>query len=353
MHGMARTASTTAVAGRVAGAVFAAIRRDLGYTREQFAEHIDVSAATVESWERGSRPLVNAPHLRLDQLRRRLVALGGNRDLMATWDAALRADGVFAEFDVADPAEHPLGLLVPDRTLTELLAWPITGQAPRPLAEFDVRLDVGNGERAGLLDTLHQLSGNGKHDGQRGLMLRRQTHFLLASAPETRPDVAKHQHADFARADLHEWSPEWPLARSTAIASAVAGDLEPLRRFIDEGLASDSGVAANLLYWAYWVGELPDVWSTDSAMTSGDTGTWSGVKLLDTLLTGVVTAPYRDLCAHTLATLLRTHRHLATHPTHHSRITSTVRAALEQNHLDRRARSQLEQVGYTMEVLHP
>lgn len=73
-------------------------------------------------------------------------------------------------------------------------------------------------------------------------------------------------------------------------------------------------ISANLNYWAYWVGESSATWNTDSAMTRPAASTWDGTSLLETLLRGIVHAPYRDLCAHTLWALLLLRRPQLTSP---------------------------------------
>jgi len=84
-----------------------------------------------------------------------------------------------------------------------------------------------------------------------------------------------------------------------------------MHRFIDQGLSDDRLISANLNYWAYWAGEYPALWNGDSAMTQASDDLWSGTRLLGTLLRGIVHAPYRDLCAHSLWALLLHHRQLA------------------------------------------
>jgi hypothetical protein len=68
-----------------------------------------------------------------------------------------------------------------------------------------------------------------------------------------------------------------------ALARSRRGDREPLRHFIASALDSDACQAANLNYWAYWIGEVPETHSSDEFM-AGDLGPWSGAALLLLLL---------------------------------------------------------------------
>src|SRR6266581_4932736 len=63
-----------------------------------------------------------------------------------------------------------------------------------------------------------------------------------------------------------------------------------------------SAITANLQYWAYWVGEIPVLWSADTDMLEAQH--YSGEVLLGSLITGLESAPYRDLCACTIWALL-------------------------------------------------
>jgi hypothetical protein len=177
---------------------------------------------------------------------------------------------------------------------------------------------------------------------------RRQAKYLLAAAK----DPAARQWADDAeRSDLRtpgnlrQWTPGWAVARSAAHVAA-AGDLDPMHRFIDHGLADDHVIAANLNYWAYWSGEHLATWNGDSAMTQADDNAWNGTRLLSTLLSGINGAPYRDLCAHSLWALLLHRRHLAASPERQTQIKSAVTQALQADSLAPSARRCLEQVDY-------
>jgi transcriptional regulator with XRE-family HTH domain len=337
------------LAGRVGGAVLATMRTRIPLTQEELAERLQVSPTTVQAWERGRKPLVNMPFARLQSLRRELDATGADPGLLRLWDKALDADVMLAALDTTDPERHPLAQVVPDRTATELLAWPISGQLPRQLAKTNAVLPVGRGELSAVTAALREVADRAGGDGEKPSMLRRQVKFLLAMTddPVARQWAAEAELGDLrSPGDLRQWTPRWPVARSAAHAAAAAGDLDPLHRFIDQGLSDDRLISANLNYWAYWAGEYAAPWNGDSAMTQPGDDTWTGTRLLGTLLRGIVHAPYRDLCAHALWALLLRQRQLAASPQRRSQIQSAVSQALQAGGLAPSARQQLEQVNY-------
>ena len=337
------------LAGRVAGAVLATMRKRAQLTQEGLAERLGVSPTALQAWERGRKPLVNMPFARLQIVRHELDAAGVDPGLLLLWDKALHADVMLAALDIPDPERHPLALVVPDRTATELLSWPIIGQPPRQLAGSRAVLPVGRGELAAVTTALREVADRASGDGEHPSMLRRQVKFLLAKTddPVARQWAADAELSDVrSPGDLRQWTPRWPVARSAAHVAAAAGDLDPMHRFIDRGLSDDRLISANLNYWAYWAGEYPALWNGDSAMTQAGDDAWSGTRLLGTLLRGVVDAPYRDLCAHSLWALLLRQRHLAASPQRRSQIQSAVSQALQAKDLAPSARQRLEQVDY-------
>jgi transcriptional regulator with XRE-family HTH domain len=335
------------VAGRIAGAVLAAIRGELGQTQEGLAERLQVGISTIQAWESGRRPLVNASYQDLQRLGRRLRLDGSAPALMHVLDQALLADSIYLDMATAEVRQHPLALVVPDRTLTELLSWPLTGALPRPLHGTKARLHTGDGVRDEIAASLRGAADRSGFD-ERGAMLRRQVKFLVAGNSMSVDWVREQAIADIrCHTDLRTWSPQWPVTRSQAVASAHAGDLNPLRRFIERGLSDDALVAANLNYWAYWVGEHATPWTDDSDMTRP--AGWTGERLLDSLLDGVVNAPYRELCAQALWALLRLRRHLLHRDGIANRLSDVIDRALSGTELDEASRRRLEQVLYLAE----
>ncbi len=347
MTGSGLTGGTTEVSGRVAGAVLAAIRTQCDRTQDQLAQELGVGLSTVQAWESGRRPLINARFVDLTRLRRHLQASDATVTMLDLLERALAVDTMYAEMHEG-PDRHPLGLTVPDRVTTELLIWPLTGDVPHALRGSPARLDVPHGLQDAVAADLRcaaDLAG----DQPRAAMMRRQVKYLVADNPASADWLHTQVGAETRSApDLRTWSHLWPVARSHAIAAAIDGDTEPLLRFIDHGLADDRGVVANLNYWAYWVGEYDTDWTSDADMTSSCSN-WSGYRLLDSLLNGVVTAPYRDLCAHALWALLRHRRHLARTTGTRQKIRTATDRALSESRLNGHARHRLEQVDYLAE----
>jgi DNA-binding XRE family transcriptional regulator len=179
--------------GRVAGALLAAIRMSMPATQEAMAERLGVSLTTVQAWERGRKPLVNMPHVRLRAVRHSLQAAGASPALLAVWDQALDADVILAGLDSTDPARHPLALPVPDQAVTELLAWPLSGRPPRKLAGVRTNLYAGRGEIAAVTAALRLAADQACGEGQRLATLRHQARLLLAAA--TAPPALERQAA--------------------------------------------------------------------------------------------------------------------------------------------------------------
>lgn len=343
------TPGASELIGRLGGAVLGAIRGRVGLTQEGFAEQLGVGVSTLQAWESGRRPLVNASFAEIQRVNRGLRALA-DPSLLVMFEKALMADSIYGELATAGSPEHPLSVIVPDRTLTELLAWPLTGEAPRQLSEVRTRLYVPSTVQDAVARDLCDAADQAGTGTERTAMLRRQVKFLVASNDSAREWLRQQTTSDTrALPDLSNWSPSWALARSQAVASAHSGDLDPLRRFIDQGLASDELITANLNYWAYWVGEHDTYWTDDRDMVS-QRATWSGDRLLSSLVSGVATAPYRELCAHALWALLKARRDLLRNSEQARDIGRAVEIALsDEAGLTGKVRQRMEQVAYLVE----
>lgn len=343
------TASADELAGRIGGAVLAAIRTELHISQEALAERLQVGLGTVQAWESGRRPLVKASFQDLQRISRRLRLEGAPSELLHVLDQALLVDSIYIDMRSADQDRHPLALIVPDRTLTELLAWPLTGDPPRQLRTTKARLHIAPGVRDAVAASLREVADRSAPD-ERGAMMRRQVKFLVADNPASAEWVRAQVLADVrSHPDIRTWSPQWAVARSQAVSMAHAGDLDPLRRFITQGLADETAADANLNYWAYWVGEHATPWTQDADMTRRAAAGWSGDRLLDSLVDGVAHAPYRELCIHTLWALLRRRSHLMRRGRGAERVTETADLVLSRAELTNDARRRLEQVRYLAE----
>lgn len=344
------TGGESPVAGRVAGAVLAAIRGSVGLTQQGLSEAMQVSLGTVQGWESGRRPLINLSMARFGKLRRVLQLSTASSARLGVLSEALQADEILAEIGTEDPAFHPLALVVPNRLLTELLAWPMTGTPPRQLADTKARLDVAPAERDQLAAVLRSVADRADR-GVEGAMLRRQAQYLVAEHKKSTEWAAQMRAADVRAArDIREWSPEWAVTRSRSISAAAAGDLDPLLRFLDDGLGTEQAVRANLAYWAYWVGEIPHQWTSDADMLT-DEQPWSGELLLGSLLDGLENAPYRDLCAHALHALIPYRRGLD-RPDLRQRVLETIDRTTASNEFTRDSLRKLDQLSYALRSTH-
>jgi hypothetical protein len=136
------------------------------------------------------------------------------------------------------------------------------------------------------------------------------------------------------------------------VARARRGDKEPLRHFIATALNSDACQAANLNYWAYWIGEVPETHSSDEFM-AGDLGPWSGAALLRRFAANLVAAePLADLYAHSLWALLeRRGRPLEADAQLARSLANGVEALLAEGDLSVQSRRELEQVHHGVRLL--
>jgi transcriptional regulator with XRE-family HTH domain len=75
------TASTSSE-GRVSGYVFKLVRESAGRTQQQLAADLRLSAATIQGWESGRRPLMAMPAGQFLALRSRLSQLGATSALL-------------------------------------------------------------------------------------------------------------------------------------------------------------------------------------------------------------------------------------------------------------------------------
>ncbi|ANY10621.1 helix-turn-helix domain-containing protein [Pseudonocardia sp. HH130630-07] len=342
------TPGAEGIAGKLGGSVLAAIRSGVGMTQESLAELVRQAPSTVQAWESGRRPLARQSVQDQQRLLRHLRHQGASPALINVLVQAVFVDSIYTDMLAQEGDPHPLSLVVPDRTTTELLAWPLTGVVPRELRTAAPRLHVPAGVRSSVARELRQ-AADAVPSNDRGAMMRRQVKFLVAHDEESRGWVAEQVRSETrVGVDLRSWTPAWAVARSQAVASSHQGDLEPLRRFIAQALSNEQGIEANLNYWAYWVGESPEVWTEDSDMTHGRSD-WLGDRLLESLLDGVAHAPYRELCIHALWSLLRWRRHLAGPAATKHRIGEAARLGMESDQLSPEARSRLEQVLYLAE----
>lgn len=251
------------------------------------------------------------------ELHRRLPALGADPRLVGLLDAAMDADRIIASglgglggLDGRDGrgadgqgGPHPLAGWVHTRDMAHMLAWALTGTAPPALAGFAAAPRRGPAAAAPLLapadrqvffDRLRESAELAAGQGGRGVLLHRQA-LYLASYDQGSDAAAWTAQALHGRRDVlarRGWSPHWAEARSTATALARLGDPQPLLDFIERAVADDdTAEAANLNYWAYWLGAYAVPQADDTFMRDRELTGWDPVTLLRALARGMHLAP--------------------------------------------------------------
>ena len=304
-----------AAQGAVSGYVLRLARESIPLTQSGLGEALGVDLATVQGWESGRRPLANIRAGALLDLRRRLPALGADPVVVGLLDAAMDADRIITatlEPPGTDTA-HPLALWVHTRDTAHMIAWAVNGTAPPALTGRPAPRRRGAAAKAPLLAAQDRAIfftnlRNTVDSSSSSSLLRRQALYLASydPTPDASAWMAHALHGDRGTLAIRGWSPHWAQARSTATALARRGDTRPLLDFIDRAVADDDeGEAANLNYWAYWMGAAGQPQANDAFMRDRDLVGWDAVTLLRLLAQGFQEAPgYVDLYAHSLWALL-------------------------------------------------
>ena len=296
-------------------------------TQEELACFLNMDAHTVHSWETGRRALTATNTGSFIRLQHKLAALGICPLLLASMRTALEADYVFeymlgTDDDGQRLADHPLGTCLMPSSLSEMLAWPLTGSTPSYLQQLIPK----NGRRGPVASNPTLLPAERQQfferlcaDADRALPLRDKDrhHSVLAhqacfrvawdTSPPTQQWLDDLWHREARSHGFDHWSPKWLTLRSLAIARARRGDWESLSDFVTAGHSSDLCEIANLNYLAYWVGEVPALQTSNEFMTSASLfHSWTGAMVLRHLTERFdVTHPDIILNLHSTAVLVK------------------------------------------------
>ncbi|MCX4546793.1 XRE family transcriptional regulator [Streptomyces sp. NBC_01565] len=239
---------------------------------------------------------------------------------MGMLDAAMDADRIIAATLQPVEGPHPLAEWVHTRDTAHMLAWALTGIRPSSLAGIPHPRRRGPAaaspllpalDRSAFFERLRTTAEAAPRTDAQGVLLHRQALYLTSydKSPEAVAWTAQALHSRRGLLARRGWTPQWAEVRSTATALARLGDPVPLLDFIERAMADDdAGEAANLNYWAYWLGGIALPQSDDLFMRDRLLTGWDPVTLLRGLTCGLHHAPgYVDLYVHTMWALLAAH----------------------------------------------
>lgn len=305
--------------GVITGYLFKLIRESIPRTQDELAADLGVDKSTIQGWESGRRPLPSTRAGNLIAIRRRLLRLGASSTLVQLMTTSMDADFILgillAEPIAAHSSEdHPLAGWVLNRDTTHMLAWAMSGILPGAVAAniqtpaarrgpVAVAPLLGKPEQEHVFSSLRRAAHLAERAGEDGALLRRQARYLCGY--DRTPDAAAWlNETPRPRKTSTGWSPQWAEDRSLAASLARRGDPEQLLDFISRSLGDDGGEAANLNYWAHWVGidTRPQV---DDSFMAEQTPGWDGAALLRNFTDRLTRAhEYTDLYVHSVWALL-------------------------------------------------
>ncbi|SER24958.1 hypothetical protein SAMN04487983_101381 [Streptomyces sp. yr375] len=244
------------------------------------------------------------------------------------------------------------------RDLVGVLAWPLNGVPPQPVRDLPAAARPRRGpapstpelsavERKLFFARMRQTAEQAR--GDRQFLLRRQALYL--SGYDDQDDTADGLAHQQATERPSGWLIDRLNARSVAAVAARHGDRDRMGHFIDTALGDDRGKAANLSYWAYWIGEMGQLELSDDFIASPHPGPWPGDRLLTHLAHGLSTAHgYVDLNIHSLWSLLAVRPNLLRSGAASRALRARLPMMLDSSELSPRARRELESVEYAVRL---
>jgi transcriptional regulator with XRE-family HTH domain len=308
--------------GAVSGYVLKLLRGSMALTQSDLAERIGVDVSTVQGWESGRRALGALRSSDLVRLRNKLILLGADPQCTAVLYEAIEADTILmTAVDAGDravpPALHSLASAVHRRSLVNLITWPFTGLTPPQLRALPAAPGRGPVAAAPVLNSsdrnqfFDQMLVTADAPGSTPILRRQASYLLGFDQRQSTSDWLAREHRRAMRKTVGEQDVPTALAvRSAAVALARQGDHEPVSYFIDHTLSSDTQTLANLNYWAYWIGEIPDVYADDSFLIGVPAHAWSGTALIAHLADRLQAPGHADLNIHSLWSLVLARPHL-------------------------------------------
>ncbi|MFB7617294.1 helix-turn-helix domain-containing protein [Kitasatospora sp. NPDC056181] len=357
--------------GAITGYLFKVIREQIPRTQDELADELGIDKSTLQGWESGRRPLSSTRAGNLVAMRRKLILLGAPSGLVEMLSTAMDADLLLGEILRAEPTcgrldDHPLAGWVLTRESTHMIGWAVSGVLPAVVATHSMIPNARRGPvsssplleqgvRTRFFENLRVTSEKAERAGEDSALLRRQVWYLSSYDRDWGAaawfEGLRRRGAMTATAD--GWSPGWAEARSVAAALARQGDPSLMRDFINRSIVDhDEAEAANLNYWAHWLGIDGRPQTDDGFMAERDRPTWDASALLRAFALRLDRAvEYTDLYIHSIWALIVSRRGLLESDPYTAReLAGRVSRLLDGNTLSIESRRELESVHYGLRI---